>query len=884
MGQKRVLSPEQDIAANPAENVWVQANAGTGKTSVLVQRLLRILFRTPQSDDAGILCLTYTNAGAGEMRNRILRALREWAMADDAQLADLLIGVSINKTPTNDDLANARRIFFKYIDNPDILKIKTIHGFCEEILHQFPLEAGLSPAWQLVQDAPQRVLLQDAFNTLVNSGNNTRVADAFLHIVGRVSETYLDVLLDILSGQYKYFFQVNDYDKYRNYFIETTKKFLNINSAVAPEIDANVLENIIKMTADDVNSSKKPAEYLLKIINLTRQYIDKTIDFEKYKTCYLRADGGKIANVSRRDYLIAEQDRVYKLNQYNANKQIYDDTIALFDLAAAFAKIYRDEKSRKNLLDFDDLILYTRRLFSKPETMGWVLSQLNIRLSHILVDEAQDTSPHQWDILRMLSGDFFTDGDTASHRHSLFVVGDTKQSIYGFQGADPHAFAVSRDEIATHIIQNLRTIREVPLAQSFRSLPAILNTVDMFFDDATVVELTGFANNKHKCFRKEESGLVEIHKLMSKADNDIDVNSYVATIADKIQTLIVSGACVPRDIMVLVQNRRPFAPILVNELKRRNIDVAGSDRIVLPDFPAVRDMLNLVRICLNIADDYSLCCVLKSPIFRLNERDIFKICEIKNQENKARKSQSENHAQMTVMDVLAQTHPDIYARINEIVQWADEMAPYSFFTNVLNTNGVRESMIAALGNQVADPLEEFMTICLAYERTQSGTLRHFLKWFITGGSEIKRDMDIASGVRIATVHGSKGLEARVVFLIDTVRTPKGEQIIPVPKNALPSKPSDTTDEFPAPWIWTPRGDVSELRADATDKLMNVRIAEYYRLLYVAMTRARDALYIYGFTPYKNAAPIAWHSQLWRVASGAPGAEINDDTIRITNGR
>lgn len=884
MGQKRVLSPEQDIAANPAENVWVQANAGTGKTSVLVQRLLRILFRTPQSDNTGILCLTYTNAGAGEMRNRILRALREWAMADDAQLADLLSGISTNTTPTSDDLASARRIFFKYIDNPDILKIKTIHGFCEEILHQFPLEAGLSPAWQLVQDAPQHVLLQDAFNTLVNSENDEHAKNAFLHIVGRVSETYMDDLLDILSGQYKFFFQVNNIGSYRKYFIETTKKFLNIKNDITTEISLDILENIIKMAADDVNSSKKPAGYLLEIINLTRQYIDKTIDFEKYKTCYLRADGGKIANVSRRDYLIAEQDRVYELNQDIANRQVYDDTIALFDLAAAFAKIYRDEKARKNLLDFDDLILYTRRLFSKPETMGWVLSQLNIRLSHILVDEAQDTSPHQWDILRMLSGDFFTDGDTASRQHSLFVVGDTKQSIYGFQGADPRAFAASRDEIAAHIIQNLRTIREVPLAQSFRSLPAILNTVDMFFDDATVVELTGFANNKHKCFRTDKNGLVEIHKLISKIDNGTDVNSYVATIADKIQTLIASGACAPHDIMVLVQNRRPFAPILVNELKRRNIDVAGSDRIILPDFPAVRDMLNLVRFCLNTSDDYSLCCVLKSPIFRLKEHDIFKICEIKNQENKARKSQSENAAPMTAMDVLAQTHPDIYQRINEIIQMSGEMAPYSFFTKILNTNGVRESMIAALGNQLVDPLEEFMTICLAYERTQCGTLRHFLKWFITGGSEIKRDMDIASGVRIATVHGSKGLEARVVFLIDTVRTPKGEQIIPIPQNTVHPKSSDADGEFPAPWLWTPRGDASQLRADAADKLMNVRIAEYYRLLYVAMTRARDELYIYGYTPHKNAAPIAWHSQLWRVASGAPNAEITDDTIRITNGR
>ena len=168
MAKKRTLSPEQDLAANPLENVWVQANAGTGKTSVLVQRLLRILFRSPDSARSGILCLTYTNAGAGEMRNRILASLREWALVSDDELIEMLDGVAINRPATMADVARARKIFFEYIDAPEILKIKTIHGFCEEILHRFPLEAGLSPSWSLVSDASQRVLLQDAFNKLIN--------------------------------------------------------------------------------------------------------------------------------------------------------------------------------------------------------------------------------------------------------------------------------------------------------------------------------------------------------------------------------------------------------------------------------------------------------------------------------------------------------------------------------------------------------------------------------------------------------------------------------------------------------------------------------------------------------------------------------------------
>ena len=869
MAQKRTLSPEQDIAANPAENVWVQANAGTGKTSVLVQRLLRILFRSPDIESCGILCLTYTNAGAGEMRNRILAALREWAMASDNDLRDMLCGVSENKNPTDIDIAHARQIFFTYIDNPEILKIKTIHGFCEEILRRFPLEAGISPSWTLVSDTAQRILMQNAFDHLINSSGNARTDAAFEHIVGRVSETAMPELLGMLTSQYKYFFGVDNFDNYRKYFIDTTRYFLNLDSPIQTETTPEKLQNIINLA----KTEKKPLNYITKVINLTQKYIDKTIDFQEYKNAYLKADGDKIKNVASKDYMADEQERIYQINQHDLNQMVFDDTLALFDLSAAFAETYRELKARQNALDFEDLVLYTRRLFSKPDTMGWVLSQLNISLSYILVDEAQDTAPVQWDIMRMLAGDFFTDGDTARHPHTMFVVGDTKQSIYGFQGADPRAFAASRDEIATQIAQNMRTIREVPLTQSFRSLSAILNTVDKFFDDATVIEMTGFANNNHKCFRNDGTGLVELHKLTSKATDEIDLNTYIRNIADRIKALIDSGEYAPKDIMVLVQRRAPMAAPLVKELKRRGIDVAGSDRITLPDFPVIRDMMNLARFCLNTADDYSLCCVLKSPIFRLTERDIFNVCKIKNDEN-AIKKRNGNAQPTTVYQVLADTNPDVYNRLTELLNASATMSPYSFFNNVLSGD-VRESMIAALGNQVVDPLEEFMTICLAYERTMTGTLRHFLKWFITGSSEIKRDMDSASGVRIATVHGSKGLEARAVFLIDTIRTPDVENMATITPELLPVHMR--SDKFPAPWIWLPR---TSGAADAPTAALNaahkIHIAEYYRLLYVAMTRARDALFIYGFTNNKNPPNDAWHTQLWRVLAG----DSTDEFIRI----
>ena len=412
----------------------------------------------------------------------------------------------------------------------------------------------------------------------------------------------------------------------------------------------------------------------------------------------------------------------------------------------------------------------------------------------------------------------------------------------------------------------MRTIAEIPLAQSFRSTAPILKTVDKFFADTGVIDISGFANNEHKCFRASAPGAVELHKLTAKMGSETTLPQYIDGVADRIKKLIDSGKFAARDIMVLVQQRNPMASPLTIALKRRGIDVAGSDRIVLPNFPAVRDMLNLTRWCLNATDDFSLCCVLKSPLFYLTEHDIFNLCKIKNDTNQERRRIAPDAPPITIFDVIKDVNPDIFSRLLEYQNWATELAPYSFFDRVLNTDGVYQKFISALGPQVIDPLAEFMTICLAYERTQPGMLYQFLKWFITGGSEIKRDMDASNGVRIVTVHGSKGLESPVVFLIDTVRTPKNENILPLESGDMPV------------WLWTPRGDASMARRNASDVLMRIRTAEYYRLLYVAMTRARDELYIYGYTPNKNAHQNAWHTQLWRVLAG----DASQDYIRITN--
>ena len=864
------MSPEQNTAANPRINVFVQANAGTGKTSVLVQRLLRILFNSPDCTASGILCLTYTNAGAGVMRNRILDWLRYWAQAPDDKVAELLRPIVSSLPVTDQDIAHARSIFFQYIDAPEMLKIKTFHSFCEEILHRFPLEAGIAPGWTLVSDAGQKVLLQNAFSQILNT-TRQEILDAFERIVGCISEYKLDKVIRVLADKYKSFLQVDNIVNYRKYFVDTTWKYLGLDNAPQMEISDAELKKVHDLAQELQNGKKKPVNYLTNIINATQQLIDKTIDFQEYKKAYLKSTDEEIAsNVSKCPDLLPEAERVYRINQYLINERIFQNTMAMFDLIAEFAHNYQRSKREQNLLDFDDLILLTHRLFSDAETMGWVLSQLDVSLSHILVDEAQDTSPEQWDVIKMLLGDFFADGDTSQLPRSLFVVGDVKQSIYAFQGADATAFVRARDSIAAQIKNDQRALQNISLEQNFRSAQPVLTAVDAVFDDEKLASDGQFTNMPHICGRPSLQGAVEIHQLVSKKSTDKTYDDYIDIVADKIASLVDSGV-MAGDIMVLVQSRNRLVRDMSSALKRRNIAIAGLDRIVLPDFVAIRDFLNLIRWCLNVNDDYSLCCALKSPFFCLTEAEIYNLCTLRNSANAAIKKQGSDDPYLTLYAIIRQHRPDIYERLRQIRRLSKSSGPYTFVTTLLNTDNVRQRFIGAMGRQVIEPLEEFVTICLSYERTQPGTLYHFLKWFIVSNSEIKRDMQAATGVRIMTVHGSKGLEAKYVFLIDMANLPKMSEVLPI-----------AAQKYPV-WMWAPRKTFSTIHLAARADYADFLLQEYYRLLYVAMTRAQNELYIYAQSD-DAVSDVAWHSQVWRILSERypvnTDAQTNLEYIRI----
>ncbi|MDR2269001.1 MAG: UvrD-helicase domain-containing protein [Rickettsiales bacterium] len=819
MSRKIALSAEQEAAVQPTLNVVVQANAGTGKTFVLVQRLLRILFRECGATGeipTGILCLTYTNAGAAEMRNRILAAVMEWAQADNEELRDLLDGIALNNPPTDEDLTIARKIFYDFIDNPVALKIQTIHSFCEDILRRFPIEANVPPAWRLVSGTEHDRLLKDAFAELINHPQSDIVSEAFDNVLDSTSEYSLDGLLKSIIGQYGRILSLKQNNKSIDYFIEKTKKFLNLtNRPPNPDFDGDIETILIK-----------------------------TGDVRK--------------NLSPELKLVATAVREY--DQYGKNLKIFRNSIDFLTLCDAFADKYVELKNRRGLLDFDDMLHKTMLLFSDQKTMGQILSQLDFNLRHILVDESQDTSPLMWDIIFRMLDDFFTAGEKQNPR-TLFVVGDIKQSIFSFQGANPDEFASIPKKIANTAAGGLRQSQTVPLSESRRATRAVLDVVDFFFNRAN---LPNFPKDiKHKCWRNDDFGLVEINPLFRKKDDKESTatrKKYIKNIANKIESLIKDENISEDEIMVLIQRRNPFSEMLIRELKIKGIQTAGSDQIILSNFPAIRDLLNLIRFVLNPNDtenDSSLAFVLRSPIYRWTEKELYDLC-------------ADRDRGRPLFSTLAAKRPDVHSELSKIIEMAG-LPPYSFMSEIMNM--YRPGIISALGRPAIEPLDEFMTLCLSYERTKNGGLAGFLRWFLDGENKIKRDMEQGKGVRILTAHSSKGLESSIVFLIDTTKNPHSTT-----KAQIFSVLNIDNDVFVCR-----TGDVgSEEYKTAKEIDLQKRYEEYWRLLYVAMTRARDRLYVFGCEEHRTNE--SWHSKLYEILKDMPDVKVSDDgTITFSIG-
>ncbi|MGY8993097.1 MAG: double-strand break repair helicase AddA, partial [Rhodospirillales bacterium] len=857
----------QRRAADPTASVWVAASAGTGKTKVLSDRVLSLMLAG--TEPRKILCLTFTRAAAAEMATRIAQTLGTWATKELADLEETLTDL-LGHPPGLNELRLARRLFADVIDAPGGMNIQTIHAFCQSLLGRFPLEAGVAPhftvmderdAQEMLTAAREDVLAQARLSDISDLAHGLNAVTAHVH-----EQTFSDLMDELAVRRGALRRLMARFGDSVEQAARNIRKQLGLEEGetvegiVADACADNAFDGLLIRSAAtaleqggkiDANRAPVVAAWLESAAP------DRQTQFNAYAACFLVEDKNKralrkvrsrqitksgVATMAEADTVLeAEAERLLKVVQKRRAAVSAEATSGLLRLGGAMLEAYEEQKRRRALLDYDDLIGLTRDLLARPDVASWVLYKLDGGIDHVLIDEAQDTNPDQWDVIAHLTGEFFAGAGARTDTRTVFAVGDVKQSIFSFQGADPAAFQDMRDHFDTAVHAAGQPWRQEALTVSFRSTRAVLAAVDRVFTASPArdgVTLDG-AEINHVAFRHGDGGLVEIWAPTEAAKNDppppwkppVEAVSgdsprvrLANALARRIQRMTAGNEFLESkgrpihagDILVLVRTRGAFVEDLVRALKQIGVEVAGVDRMVLSDQLAVMDLVALGNFLLLPEDDLTLATILKSPLIGLSEEHLFTLAY--DRQGTLWQSLTEQ-ADVNPAFATAQTYlADLLAR-------ADFVPPYELFAHVLGPLGGRQKLMARLGFEAEDPITEFMDLALSFERHHTASLQGFLHWLEVGAVEIKRDLEHSArdAVRVMTAHGAKGLQAPVIFLPDTMRVPRVSNGILWPRG-------DDGESF---LLWPPRSGWRDEVADQEfERLKTHRDEEYRRLLYV----------------------------------------------------
>lgn len=910
----------QRAAANPEHSVWVSASAGSGKTKVLTDRVLRLLLPrtdgTPGTRPEKILCLTFTKAGASEMALRINQTLALWATmtlkatSQKPGLEDTLENL-LGAAPSETDIQAARRLFARVVDVPGGLKIMTIHAFCQSILGRFPLEADLRPHFTVLSPDGAKELLAQARDHVFKNAVTDLQSDlhkALSAVAAALNEEQFESLMQALGSERQTLSTLLKDNKgaeglyhrlcaHLGIDPQTTEEGL-VKAACADEaFSVETLRAAARTMLEDKTTKGDPEHgqimadwYASDVKERMRQRENYHGVFltEKNKKLQLRAKFASKDSEKRMpgiaEIMLAEAERMLALHEKLNALQNAQMTHNLLLVGQAIINRYQELKDAQSGLDFDDMINRTRYLLTKSNMAAWVLYKLDGGLDHILVDEAQDTNPEQWDIVGSLIREFFSGQGARDIRRTLFVVGDEKQSIFSFQRAAPDKFRSKRDEFK-QIIEDAGQVWEpVPMGVSFRSTAAVLDFTDAVFKDAPVRYGVSDTDIQHYSFRTGHAGHIEQWPLfrVPKDDNKPSVwepaltprtqtnarallaRHIAVTIKDWIgqETLASRGRKIQAgDIMILVRNRNALVGHLIRELKSQNIPVNGLDRMKLGDHIGIQDMMALAQFALLPDDDLSLACILKSPLINWTDQQLEDIAITR---------------RGRLWDEVQKNAPTEAAWLQSIIHEAQTVRPYEFFSCVLQSpcpaseiSGLH-AMTARLGSDVIDPLDEFLSQVLGFEGDHISTVQGFVLWQQQNESEIKREQEEAGGrVRIMTVHASKGLQAPIVILPDTIKN-KGSGGNRASDRLL--WPAKTGLPFP---LWSTHAEVDSVDyTSAKERVRDRDQEEYRRLFYVALTRAEDRLYIGGAVGDKAHDEGSWYD----LAKEAFGKFENAETV------
>ena len=894
---------KQHNASNPNQSVWVSANAGSGKTYVLASRVVRLLLQGVAPSK--ILCLTFTKAAAANMASGVFDKLARWTQLADDELSGEIVAAGAPK-PDSRGLIAARKLFARTLETPGGLKIQTIHAFCERLLHLFPFEANVPSRFEVMDEAHQEELLARARRTILAEANLHKgsLGGAVQRITDECGPDGFEDLIKEAMRHAAIFCARGLRDP-----AEVLRRTLGLTKGrdvvlieremaekgIAPERWNDLAGLLDQGSAKD----QKTAALFRQALGAYRSaaaggcladcldsylavYFTATNELRKDVVTKPIAKGHPEIEAELR----GEQLRLDALLAERKAAATLDRTAALIEVASAICERYRAEKAVRGILDFDDLIDKTLALLERT-TARWVLYKLDSGIDHVLVDEAQDTSEAQWKILEELTGEFSAGRGQSHGPRTFFAVGDEKQSIFSFQGAAPQMFDRMRRKIETRFLAGAQAFAHVRLSFSFRSAPGVLAAIDKVFEHGD--HKTGLVSAEdvwkpHQALKHQLPGFVELWPPAEAQANEsprdwmlpLDLldaedpaNLIAERVAQKIAQLIDprsdelvhdSRTLRPRpvrpgDILILVRTRSAFFEAIIRALKKSGIKTAGADRLELTHHIAVLDLIAAGRACLLPQDDLALACVLKSPLIGLDDDDLMALAPGR---------------AASLFDVLQASSDTRHAEAaTKLALWRARAGggPFAFYASLLGADGGRRALQARLGPEAGDVLDEFLSLAMTHEDGAAPSLAGFLNDLSGIEYSIKRDMETGEdAVRVMTVHAAKGLEAKIVFLPDICGVPSPHHDPKIFKLAT-NVPGEETI------AWSPAKKLDCATIEAARKgSREAAMEEYRRLLYVALTRAEERLYICGFHGAKGPEPGCWAEMIEAALANEAGME------------
>lgn len=824
-----MLDSVRDVKAS----VWISASAGTGKTKSLIDRILALLLN--RAEPSKILCLTYTKAAATEMLSRLSAFVRRFAQMSDTELIRELNSLGFGEK----NLETAKKLYEKSRIPSEWVQIQTIHSFCFGILQKFPLETGLLPGVTICDDQLRFSLIDTAIEKVIFDPKNRHYCEYISYFGTDLRGIFKKKLLDIQ----KFFAKFDDFDALYSDFFNITHKEWIFSSTLdqhllnmifdgrCAQIFAELSDVFLSGSKEDIGKGQILAE---NSVNPSADFANAflTKDGTLLQRLYTNTIAKRYPNYTDKIEKMAQ--KALEFCELRKNYVSAAANIAFFSVIRQVINEFSELKRANHCIDFDDVISMTSVLLNNIE---WVMYKIDNSIEHLLIDEAQDTSPEQWGIINTITDEFFANYQTGK---TVFVVGDEKQSIYSFQGADVQIFKKMHDHFQRRSESNGQHFHNVQLNKSYRTTGNIL----AFVDDI-------FKNTKHETNRCVTSGVVEIVDLFEKnpLPNESDVWSriplyeqaatetsdeklakYIAhfirhTIDSRVFVESRNRAATESDFMILFQHRDiTTMRKIIHHLRRQNLAVSGIDRTMLKDELIVKDLIVFAQFAVFPYDDLACACVFKSPIVGMTEEELMQLCI------------SRNDASLwehTLTHVEIAEKYGLFTLKNQIDQ-ATQASAYDFFSQLL-VNGTKEKFIDRFGEKCLESLNDFFDVIVAYEKDNNPSLQSFLSWFRTAGERIEVKHELYGDdncIRLMTVHGSKGLQAPFVILADThFYKNKSEKILKTDMNML---------------LWNFS---SDMRTNATKQIYaeydQAEQDESKRRLYVALTRAEDYLCILG---------------------------------------